>query len=187
MELARTAALVDRFRSQRVAVVGDFYLDVYHHARVAGVSPEMPVLRLVEERREHVPGAAGNVAANLAALGAAVLACGCIGPDPEGRSLRAALEERGIDPSCLESEPGRSTGTFSRVLVSGSGSVTRTTSATLSAFLSFLMRAMATPRPSMGWLSASLAWDFFANRSTWRAMDAAFSSTNVRSGESWAN
>ena len=83
----RALELISRFRDFHVLTVGDFYLDEYVYGSVAGISPEMPVLRFVEERREHRPGAAGNVAANLAALGAQVSALGVIGKDEQGRAL----------------------------------------------------------------------------------------------------
>jgi len=53
----------------RVVVVGDFIQDVWAYGRVDRISPEAPVPVFLQERVEVVPGGAGNVAANLSALG----------------------------------------------------------------------------------------------------------------------
>lgn len=54
----------------RIVVVGDYLIDRWVHGRVERISPEAPVpvfvADMVEDRR---PGGAGNVGANLAALG----------------------------------------------------------------------------------------------------------------------
>ena len=57
-------------RSRRVLVVGDTMLDRYWIGDVTRISPEAPVpIVNIGEVRER-PGGAGNVAANIAALGA---------------------------------------------------------------------------------------------------------------------
>ena len=108
--------LLDRFKKQKVIVLGDFYLDSYVQTKIAGISPEKPVLRIVEERTEHAPGAAGNLAVNLAALGAEVVAIGVIGSDRAGELLVSKLNEYAIDTSCLIASADRVTGTFTRYL-----------------------------------------------------------------------
>lgn len=58
------------FSRARVLVVGDLMLDRYWHGPTSRISPEAPVpvvhVRDIEER----PGGAGNVALNIAMLGA---------------------------------------------------------------------------------------------------------------------
>jgi rfaE bifunctional protein kinase chain/domain len=61
--------VVGRLNQARVLVVGDVMLDVYLFGRVTRISQEAPVPVFVEERRETRMGGAGNVAANLDALG----------------------------------------------------------------------------------------------------------------------
>jgi len=56
-------------------------------------------------------GAAANVAAHLARLGATVELAGCIGDDPSGRGLSAELVAAGVRPA-LRTVPGVPTGTI---------------------------------------------------------------------------
>ncbi|MBV8340730.1 MAG: D-glycero-beta-D-manno-heptose-7-phosphate kinase, partial [Candidatus Eremiobacteraeota bacterium] len=57
-------------RGRRIAVIGDLMLDEWYWGNVRRISPEAPVP--VVEVRDHTYtlGGAGNVANNLAALGA---------------------------------------------------------------------------------------------------------------------
>lgn len=75
----------------RVACVGDVMLDRYVTGEVERISPEapIPVLRRTGERS--VPGAAANVARNVAALGGRVWLAGTVGDDAAGRELEALL------------------------------------------------------------------------------------------------
>ena len=57
----------------RVLLVGDMILDRYQHGVTQRISPEAPIPVLAAERDEHKLGGCGNVAANLAALGAGVV------------------------------------------------------------------------------------------------------------------
>jgi D-beta-D-heptose 7-phosphate kinase/D-beta-D-heptose 1-phosphate adenosyltransferase len=119
----RLLELIEAFPRSPVGVVGDFYLDEYIHGSTMGISPEMPVLRIVEQGARHVAGAAGNVAANLAALGAPVAAFGVLGADANGDRLVAELDERGVRVHDLVRDPSRVTGTFTRIIarVAGGG------------------------------------------------------------------
>lgn len=97
-------ALLDALRGARVAVYGDFALDAYWELDAgeeeSSLETGLPVGCVVGERLS--PGGAGNVAANLAALGvAAVRAVGPVGSDPWGRVLRAGLSARGVDVAGL--------------------------------------------------------------------------------------
>ncbi len=62
---------VARFASAKVAVLGDVMLDRYFWGDVERISPEAPVPVVHVNRRSRRLGGAANVAANLAALGAA--------------------------------------------------------------------------------------------------------------------
>ena len=123
MDPRRLLELVEAFPRSPVGVVGDFYLDEYIHGSPMGISPEMPVLRMVGEGTRHVPGAAANVAANFAGLGAPVSAFGILGADRNGDVLTAELERRGVAVADLVRDPSRVTGTFSRIIarVAGGG------------------------------------------------------------------
>jgi D-beta-D-heptose 7-phosphate kinase/D-beta-D-heptose 1-phosphate adenosyltransferase len=119
LDTSASLALIDSFTKQHVCVVGDFYLDEYIYVRATGLSPEMPVPRTVEERTEHTPGAAGNVALNLTALGARVSAHGIIGADSGGEILLRELQTAGVETTHLLRAADRRTGTFTRILEFG--------------------------------------------------------------------
>lgn len=63
------AGFVRQFAGMKVAVLGDPMLDYYHFGRVERLSPEAPVPIFIEEKMDLRDGGAGNVVANLHALG----------------------------------------------------------------------------------------------------------------------
>ncbi|RMF75285.1 MAG: bifunctional heptose 7-phosphate kinase/heptose 1-phosphate adenyltransferase [Acidobacteria bacterium] len=79
----------------------------------------MPVLRAVEERVEHALGAAGNVAASLAALGAQVALAAVVGADDAGRRIAELAGAARLDVDSLVTDPDRRTGVFSRIVLHG--------------------------------------------------------------------
>src|SRR6201984_539551 len=93
---ARLKRLVPRLRGKRMGVVGDLMLDRYLWGTASRLSPEaaVPVVDFVEQ--SECLGGAGNVAANLAALGTGVSAFGVIGEDEPGPALRRCLRQVGI-------------------------------------------------------------------------------------------
>ncbi|MCW8827673.1 MAG: bifunctional D-glycero-beta-D-manno-heptose-7-phosphate kinase/D-glycero-beta-D-manno-heptose 1-phosphate adenylyltransferase HldE [Gammaproteobacteria bacterium] len=84
------------FSAARVLVVGDLMLDRYWHGDTSRISPEapVPVVRVgeVEERA----GGAGNVALNVAALGASAAVVGLTGDDEAADALACALENHEV-------------------------------------------------------------------------------------------
>ena len=93
------AQALDRLSAARVVVVGDAMLDRFVYGEVERISPEAPIPVLRETRETAMAGGAGNVARNVAALGASVEFVSLIGDDPAGLELRAMLAaERGITP-----------------------------------------------------------------------------------------
>lgn len=63
------AGIVRQFAGVKIAVLGDPMLDYYHFGHVDRISPEAPVPVFVEDKMDLRDGGAGNVVANLAALG----------------------------------------------------------------------------------------------------------------------
>ena len=80
----------------RILVVGDAMLDRYWDGSVDRVSPEAPVPVLRVPRRFERPGGAANVAANLAALGAAVSLVALVGEDDDGARLAVLMDNAGV-------------------------------------------------------------------------------------------
>lgn len=75
------------FANARVLVVGDIMLDRYWTGPTTRVSPEAPVPIVAVAGIDERLGGAGNVAANVAALGANVTLIGVCGDDAEGQTL----------------------------------------------------------------------------------------------------
>ncbi|HEX8671881.1 MAG TPA: bifunctional ADP-heptose synthase [Longimicrobium sp.] len=115
---ARLDEILERGRGLRVAVVGDLMLDVYLVGAVSRISPEapVPVVHVTEERT--ALGGAANVAANVAALGAACEVVGYVGMDAAGAQIRRELAELdgGKVNARLVERPDRPTTTKTRVV-----------------------------------------------------------------------
>jgi D-beta-D-heptose 7-phosphate kinase/D-beta-D-heptose 1-phosphate adenosyltransferase len=105
-----------RFDQCRVLVVGDLMLDEYVWGSIERISPEAPVPVLSVAREEFRLGGAGNVARNLAVLGARVAAAGVVGRGPQGDKLRAELVKMGVDVSAVVAEPKRPTTRKTRII-----------------------------------------------------------------------
>src|SRR5215470_4844048 len=93
---AKLRERVARFAGRRIAVLGDCMVDRYLWGRVERISPEAPVPVVEIERESFTLGGAGNVAANLRALGAEPLLLAAVGSDAEAGALRATFERQGI-------------------------------------------------------------------------------------------
>lgn len=78
----------------RVLCVGDLMLDTYVYGEVSRVSPEAPAIVIAARREEVLVGGAGNVAQNIASLGARCVCVGVVGADDAGRALANALGRR---------------------------------------------------------------------------------------------
>src|SRR3984957_20926508 len=83
---------------QTVLCVGDLLLDEFVYGEVSRISPEAPAPVIAVQRSEVNIGGAGNVARNIASLGARCIFAGLIGEDEAGAKLKAALaQERAIE------------------------------------------------------------------------------------------
>ena len=115
-DLPRLRRLVSGFPGQRVLVVGDLMLDQYIRGSVSRISPEAPVPVVRVGHENSIPGGAGNVAFNLAALGASVAIVGVVGTDDAGRQLSVMLSSGGIAVSGLVQDAQRVTSQKCRVV-----------------------------------------------------------------------
>jgi rfaE bifunctional protein kinase chain/domain len=118
---ARLKRLVPRLRGKRVGVVGDLMLDRYLWGSVTRISPEAVVPVVDFEGQNECLGGAGNVAANLAALGARVEMFGVIGAgkapaDEPGESLRKDLRAANISDKGVLSDARRITTVKTRII-----------------------------------------------------------------------
>jgi D-beta-D-heptose 7-phosphate kinase/D-beta-D-heptose 1-phosphate adenosyltransferase len=92
------------FHSAAVLVVGDLMLDRYWQGSTSRISPEAPVPVVHVKGNEERVGGAGNVALNIAALGARAEVMGYCGQDEAGNSLVRLLGNAGIECAVLRQE-----------------------------------------------------------------------------------
>jgi D-beta-D-heptose 7-phosphate kinase/D-beta-D-heptose 1-phosphate adenosyltransferase len=85
------AASLERLSSVQALVIGDAMLDRYVYGEVERISPEAPIPVFLETREASMPGGAGNVVRNLAALGVPTGFVSVIGDDGAGADLRGLL------------------------------------------------------------------------------------------------
>lgn len=106
---SRLIPLVENIPGTRVLVIGDVMLDRFIGGDVERISPEapIPVLRVTQER--HMPGGAGNVVRNLAALKASVEFIGVIGDDEAANKVEQSLGDLDDVSSRLIRDPSRQT------------------------------------------------------------------------------
>src|SRR5579863_2075327 len=98
MDLAGLQQLLQRIAGARVVAVGDLMVDRFVYGDVGRISPEAPIPVMARSHESVMLGAAGNVARNVAALGAEVALVGAIGQDPAGREAKALIgAESGIE------------------------------------------------------------------------------------------
>ena len=79
------------FDRAQLLVVGDIMLDRYWYGPTSRISPEAPVPVVKVAQIEDRAGGAGNVALNIAALGAGVSLVGITGRDEAGSALAERL------------------------------------------------------------------------------------------------
>jgi rfaE bifunctional protein kinase chain/domain len=112
----RLKRLIPQLRAKRIGVLGDLMLDRYLWGTASRLSPEaaVPVVDFVEQ--SECLGGAGNVAANLAALGARVECFGVIGNDEAGRALRNCLRAASITEKGVLADARRVTTVKTRII-----------------------------------------------------------------------
>lgn len=107
----RLAELLAAFHGKRVLVVGDLMLDRNIFGTVERINPEAPWVSILRadstSKRTASTGGAGNVAKNIAALGAKATLVGVVGTDSAGFEFMTTAEMEGYtlrpvsDPSWM--------------------------------------------------------------------------------------
>ncbi len=115
-ELDALRGTVARFAGRRLLVLGDLMLDRYLWGRVDRISPEAPVPVVEIERETLALGGAGNVAANLQALGAMPILVGVVGEDEDGARLLETLAARGVETAGIVRDRTRPTTVKTRII-----------------------------------------------------------------------
>jgi rfaE bifunctional protein kinase chain/domain len=114
--IPRLKRLLPRLKGKRIGVLGDVMLDRYLWGTATRLSPEaaVPVVDFVEQ--SECLGGAGNVAANIAALGGRVEMFGVVGEDEPGSALRSCLRAGGVGDRGVLSDKTRVTTVKTRVI-----------------------------------------------------------------------
>src|SRR5882757_569069 len=94
---------------QTILCVGDLMLDDFVYGEVARISPEAPAPVIAVKRNEVAIGGAGNVARNVASLGARCIFVGLVGADDAGRDVIARLQADPLIEPSLVIDPSRPT------------------------------------------------------------------------------
>jgi rfaE bifunctional protein kinase chain/domain len=114
--VSRLKRLIPRLRGKRIGVLGDLMLDRYLWGTASRLSPEaaVPVVDFVEQ--SECLGGAGNVAANIATLGARVEIFGILGNDEPGRALQKCLRAASIADKGIIADSKRVTTVKTRII-----------------------------------------------------------------------
>ena len=102
-------ALSQAIPRQTVLCIGDLMLDEFVYGEVSRISPEAPAPVIAVQRSETNVGGAGNVARNIAALGARCIFAGLVGEDEAGAKLKADLAREKLIEAVLVSDSSRPT------------------------------------------------------------------------------
>ena len=108
--------LFEQFSSIKAGVIGDVMLDTYWWGHVDRISPEAPVPVVALDKKEYRIGGAGNVALNLASLGAKVSILSITGDDEEAVILKKMFDRDFIQTDFLLASHSRITTNKSRII-----------------------------------------------------------------------
>jgi rfaE bifunctional protein kinase chain/domain len=103
-------------KTSRVVVIGDIMLDRYLVGETDRLSPEAPVPVVTVRERHAALGGAANVAANVAALGAACQLVGAVGDDVDGAAIRQELAVARLEDRHVVTVAGRPTTSKTRII-----------------------------------------------------------------------
>lgn len=115
--------IISKFPDLRIVVLGDLVIDRYINGTTGRISREAPVLIVREESEDARLGGAGNVVANISAMGGHPLPVGLVGSDDAGSELTEMLATRGIPGESVMVDPNRFTTEKTRVLAGGKNTV----------------------------------------------------------------
>lgn len=93
IDYSKLLGAIDFFRNKRILCIGDIMLDRYIYGDVDRISPEAPIPVFSMKKEEAMLGAAGNVAKNIAALGANVHFYSSVGDDKHGMEIKRLLNK----------------------------------------------------------------------------------------------
>ncbi|MCP4393791.1 MAG: D-glycero-beta-D-manno-heptose-7-phosphate kinase [Alphaproteobacteria bacterium] len=101
--------LISKFSNAKILCIGDVMLDIFVYGDVERISPEAPVPILKIKHEDTMLGGAGNVAVNIASLGAAPIFLSVIGKDDTGKDINNFLSSHSSIEHHLYENPSRRT------------------------------------------------------------------------------
>ncbi|GAB6096408.1 hypothetical protein JCM14469_26610 [Desulfatiferula olefinivorans] len=110
---------ISKFKTCKVLVFGDLIIDEFIEGAVESVSREAPIPVVTVSDERVSLGGAGNVAHNLAELGARVSVVGLTGAGPDADLLKKILGDAGIDATGVCTDPNRMTTRKTRITAAG--------------------------------------------------------------------
>jgi D-beta-D-heptose 7-phosphate kinase/D-beta-D-heptose 1-phosphate adenosyltransferase len=119
MDISALQQLIGAIGGVRIVAVGDLMVDRFVYGEVGRISPEAPIPVMTRGREAVMLGAAGNVARNVAALGALAALVGVVGKDAAARETVALV---GAEPNIegyLITDPERPTTVKTRFVSGG--------------------------------------------------------------------
>ncbi|MEM6811414.1 MAG: D-glycero-beta-D-manno-heptose-7-phosphate kinase [Pseudomonadota bacterium] len=84
--------VIKNFSKAKVLLIGDIMLDRYIYGDVSRISPEAPIPVLKIEKEDEILGGAGNVLANLSALGCKTAILGTMGKDATADKIASLIK-----------------------------------------------------------------------------------------------
>ena len=125
IELKRLQEILDQFSRVKIAVLGDFFLDLYIQLDRAlselSLETHKEAFQAVSLRGQ--PGAAGVATNNLLAMGAEAFAVAYTGRDGNGFTLRQALADTGVNLKYLIETSERFTPTYTKPMMREVGGI----------------------------------------------------------------
>src|SRR5262245_8881808 len=130
IRMTMSAALLERFKTRTILVIGDLMIDQFLIGSVDRISPEAPVPIVRFDHETWRLGGAANVANNIVALGGRVEAIGVVGGDADATRLLTELAARSIGTAGIVTDPSRRTTRKLRVVTNSKTQCARLDSAT---------------------------------------------------------
>lgn len=118
-DMSDLAANVRRLESAEVLVIGDVMLDRFVYGSVDRISPEAPIPVVRIKNEIAMLGGAGNVARNVAGLGAVVHFVAAVGSDAAGNEIQRLLAELPRAESSIVADARRKTSIKTRYIAAG--------------------------------------------------------------------
>jgi len=116
INIANPITIINKFKKEKVLIIGDVMLDKYLWGTVKRISPEAPV-QVVNVRKEtYSAGGAANVAVNVSSLGSDAELIGMMGKDDTRQILNTLLLRKKVNTKGILIDPKKPTVQKVRVL-----------------------------------------------------------------------